>query len=282
MRTVHDTEHSRAVDVLGRTGNFDNSPRSTPPHPATSVPARGPTKLKLVLSSTKTSSPLVPRQGSADVEMDNAPASPLNPGERDELFGAFPKDLTLTEDEAMLPRSELYRLLRRQVHWAQQESTVLKQDIVELDKQRRNEFMRKELVFENALEAEFERSKRKGVLADLRNGGSGNAAADDALNGSTEEMAEQIMANRLEGRKIVETMAKDASYSTHLPMNGQKRPWYREPQWKNQQDVDVESPDEADDASEDDSEKDDASDGNDHEPEIQGLPGDDDTEVEEQ
>ena len=56
------------------------------------------------------------------------------------------------------------RLLRRQVHWAQQEGEELKRECSELEQARKEEWMLKEILLEGAMEEELSRGEREGLL----------------------------------------------------------------------------------------------------------------------
>lgn len=248
MRTVHETESLRTIEHYGRYGHptiptngADATPRGTPPHASASAvsttvaPAKAPPRLKLVLSGNRISSPSHPQTSNNDHEPDNAaPTSPLSPNTRDTLFGVLPHDLDFPEDEIALPRSELFQLLRRQIHWANQESVALQNEAVELEKERKREWMGRELLLENTLEAEFARTDRRGIIDDLAERGTDAGMPIEMVSaqGSAVVIDQQNRARRNEGARIVAAMSEDAALASNLPMSGQKMPWYRDPQWK--------------------------------------------------
>ncbi|KAL8712353.1 MAG: hypothetical protein Q9220_003504 [cf. Caloplaca sp. 1 TL-2023] len=67
----------------------------------------------------------------------------------------MPEDLNFIEEELTMPPSQLFRLLRRQVNWAEQEGLALAAENDLLDKKREEEWQRKELVLANLMEAEL-------------------------------------------------------------------------------------------------------------------------------
>ena len=67
----------------------------------------------------------------------------------------YPVDLHFTEEELAMPPSQLFRLLRRQVHWSEQEQLELKAEVETLESKRRSEWEAKELVLLNVAEAEL-------------------------------------------------------------------------------------------------------------------------------
>ncbi len=77
----------------------------------------------------------------------------------------YPDDVALTPNERALPPHQLFRLLRRQLHWAQDESRRLRGEVDALERRRRHEWMLKELLLENVMETELrdhdERQQRR-------------------------------------------------------------------------------------------------------------------------
>lgn len=67
---------------------------------------------------------------------------------------AFPPDVDFTTAEANLRLDQLFRLLRRQRAWAEAEGEKLSREVADLEEQRHREWVYKELVLENVLEAE--------------------------------------------------------------------------------------------------------------------------------
>ncbi|KAL8945653.1 MAG: hypothetical protein Q9222_007837 [Ikaeria aurantiellina] len=144
LRTVHETDNLKPSDPI---------PRSHSSH-------QKPQRLKLVFNSKPPSA-----------ENNDSHSSP-HPNEADERDIAdleddddtlprtrspspMPEDLNFTEEELVMPPSQLFRLLRRQVHWAEQEGTALTSENEALDKKREEEWQRKELVLANLMEAEL-------------------------------------------------------------------------------------------------------------------------------
>src|SRR5204863_8698322 len=76
-------------------------------------------------------------------------------------YDPYPTDLQFTEEEnAMLP-NELFRLLRRQVHWAEEEHQELEAEVAALEEKRKKEWLQKELLLLNAIESEIEWNTRR-------------------------------------------------------------------------------------------------------------------------
>ena len=245
MRTVHDSESLRTAEhYLARGPQPLNSntaiptPTPDPSQPTTSAaPATTPTapapkapqRIKLVFGSNKTSVPSTPDQPSKfstttdfpDTDSSTFPPPPLTPASRAELLGPFPEDTKFTDEEVALPRSELFRLLRRQIHWANEESEELRKEVEAAESKRRREWTSKELVFENVLEAEFTGAESRGVLGEAF-AFDGWGARYDARLGCWVNCSQYDEA-------AIEAMRRDAAIASKLPMQGISRPWYRDP-----------------------------------------------------
>lgn len=163
MRTVHETEALRPSDPV--------------PKHHSSNPANKFQRIKLVLSEAKRAqekgsapaspsshppnSASVPLTGDSDYAHNNVVymqdlASPTAP-----TMVQFPADITFSPHELSLPAPDLFRLLRRQLHWATQEGEQLRAEAEALEKKRRNEWSAKELLLENVMEAEMSKNRRK-------------------------------------------------------------------------------------------------------------------------
>ncbi|KAF1953325.1 hypothetical protein CC80DRAFT_477768 [Byssothecium circinans] len=164
MRTVHETEALRPSDPV--------------PKHHSSNPTNKQQRLKLVLtaeakrSTDKGSTPASPASHAPnsatipqsepnveyahnnviyieDVSTPNAPK-----------MVQFPPDLSFTPRELSLPAPELFKLLRLQLHWATQEGESLRAEAESLEKKRKDEWVAKELLVENLMEAEVAKAKR--------------------------------------------------------------------------------------------------------------------------
>lgn len=79
----------------------------------------------------------------------------------------YPPDINFTSWESSVPANQLMRLLRRQLHWAEQEGAELKKELAELERRRKEEFGLKDILLEGMLEAELSRAEREGLLRGL-------------------------------------------------------------------------------------------------------------------
>ena len=78
---------------------------------------------------------------------------------------SYPSDLHLTAKENAMPPGELFRLLRRQLHWAEDERQELQAEVEALENKKKREWQKKELLLENVMEAELAyHSQRRGGL----------------------------------------------------------------------------------------------------------------------
>jgi hypothetical protein len=79
----------------------------------------------------------------------------------------YPPDVHFSAWESSIPADQLMRLLRRQVHWAQQESEELKREIEMLEQQKKEEWTLKEILLEGAMEAELAQADRDNVFQEV-------------------------------------------------------------------------------------------------------------------
>ena len=141
MRTVHETEALRPSDPI---------PRS---HSQAQVK---PQRLKLIVHAKP---PQIETLNGDVTEADDDTIIDTNTEVEPEPHRApafeYPADLHFTEEELAMPPSQLFRLLRRQVHWSEQEHLELKAEVETLEAKRRSEWEAKELVLLNVAEAEL-------------------------------------------------------------------------------------------------------------------------------
>ena len=243
MRTVHEneavkSEAKRNANGVGRKTATPTSAVSPAPsqqqhqaNPASNNSTTGssgnpkPAKsLKLVFNSNKTSTP--PNSGSSkDREETTDTQDPLSPSQRDAVLGPFPEDLQFTPSEASLPRNDLYRLLRRQIRWATEDSAALTKEVEAAEARRKTEWFSKELVLENVLEAEFAKAERKGLFKSGSVEGSRSAGGGDDF----------VDIDFGQGQNTFARMEFDAGLASKLPMKGHKSPWYRDESQRNVQ-----------------------------------------------
>jgi hypothetical protein len=143
MRTVHETEALRPSDPVPKYLN--------PPH--------GKSRLKLLVKKD---------QGPAE-----APATPVTNGTTNgsphHFVGwtfSYPPELGFTPEEEERGPEQLSQLLRRQIHWAQEETVALKEQSEAYEQLRRKEWAEKEVLLDQVINNEISYHERRAkVLA---------------------------------------------------------------------------------------------------------------------
>lgn len=173
------TKHMRSVHEIDTMRPSDHSTRS---NTANAKPQR----LKLIVNSK-------PPTGITGITFDEeATLSPGTLTEDGTVYYEYPTDVNFSETELALPPRELYRLLRRQVHWSLQNGEALEAEVEDLERMRKQEWIAKELVLANLMEAEL---------------------AVAHTNGESEANVARVLADLP---------------TTPLPLKGQDVPWYRQ------------------------------------------------------
>ncbi|KAB8238847.1 hypothetical protein ETB97_000963 [Aspergillus alliaceus] len=140
MRTVHETEALRPSDPVPKHHN----PPSAMGTPA-GTPASKLQRIKLKLSHPPKEDP---EQYSESVNGD--------PEDLDEFeIPEFSPELGFDDHELSLPPQQLYRLLRRQIHWAEKEGVDLRDDWERIKPKRKHAFLEKETIIEDVCDAEL-------------------------------------------------------------------------------------------------------------------------------
>ena len=143
MRTVHETEALRPSDPVPK--NYS----SIPPKPQ---------RLKLIVNSKPRDQP----EGNEDTEADDDATIYNSDQDVDAAPFEYPPELQFIEEELAMPPDQLYRLLRRQNHWAEQECAELLDEVQALEAKKRQEWVQKELVLANVMEAELANAHDRG------------------------------------------------------------------------------------------------------------------------
>ena len=146
MRTVHETEALRPSDPVPK--NYSSLPNK-------------PQRLKLIVNAKPRSHTEVNDETelddeatvyNTDNEMERLPAAPF----------AYPSDIQFTDEELSMPPDQLYRLLRRQVHWSEEDGVEMREEVATLEVKRKNEWLAKELLLANVMEAELANAHDRG------------------------------------------------------------------------------------------------------------------------
>ena len=144
MRTVHETESLRPSDPV---------PKHHSAALANLTPSGKPIRVKL---NPPKQSPLATNgthaESDSEASLSDEYTYPIQ----------WPEELwnDLTESEQAMKPSQLYRLLRRQLHWAETYAAAKKEEMETAERERRTEFERKELLLANVLEADLALMKK--------------------------------------------------------------------------------------------------------------------------
>lgn len=175
MRTVHETEALRPSDPV--------------PKHHSSNPSNKNQRLRLVFKNNGTEKPGSPLPASPhsqsasgqpqppvpvenEYEHNNVLYRPLDPSNPNSpLTRKFPLDVHFTQAELDIPAPDLVKLLHRQIQWAMQEGEEVKAEVEALEKKRKDEWLAKELILENVMEAELGRMERVDRLFKEENSG---------------------------------------------------------------------------------------------------------------
>ena len=195
MRTVHETEALRPSDPVPRnysSAHFkpqrlklivkDKPPTSTSEGSDKDTAASGEPVPGLEVDDNATI------DTPTDAEDGQLPAG-TGPGPYE-----YPEDVKFTEEELSMSPDQLFRLLRRQVHWTEEDGRELQEEVKVMEERKREEWMAKELVLANMIEAELATAHTRSLI--------------------TEEKMKRIL---------------DDLPPTPLPMTGAEAPWYRKP-----------------------------------------------------
>lgn len=154
MRTVHETEALRPSDPV-------------PKHHSAAL--QKPQRIKLICSTKPPNQQRQPGDGSnVDHDNDNDtiydhPDTGMDTDTHILPPFEYPDDVHFTPDELALPPDQLFRLLRRQVRWAEEESRDLREETEALEGTRKDEWYAKELVLANVMEAELASAMERGT-----------------------------------------------------------------------------------------------------------------------
>lgn len=177
MRTVHETEALRPSDPVPKSQLLNNLPNAA-------TPTNKVQRIKLKLSfgprgeDTESSTNGEGGGGGSRVgDIDGQEAELLPVPE-------FTPDLGFDAHELALPPSQLYRLLRRQVHWAEIETSKLKRQWQELEPKRKAAFFEKEAALTEVIDAEGRLSK---VVSDAQRDA-------DKETGNVQDGADEVVA----------------------------------------------------------------------------------------
>jgi hypothetical protein len=141
MRTVHETEALRPSD----------------PIPKGMQPSSKNSRLKLAAKNSQ-----APPNGQYESN------GITNGSDTSSWTSSYPPELGFTAEEEARGPQELWRLLRRQVHWAEEEGELLKRQCEAMEELRKKEWLEKEVLLDQVIRNEVDwHERRKEVLAGL-------------------------------------------------------------------------------------------------------------------
>lgn len=146
MRTVHETEALRPSDPVPR--NHSSAPSK-------------PQRLKLIVNPKPLPDSSASIDDDATIYTSNSPElESIRPAPSHPF--AYPADIHFTAEEASMRPDRLFALLRRRVHWAEDDAVKLREELEALEVKRKEEWQAKELVLANVMEAELANAFRDG------------------------------------------------------------------------------------------------------------------------
>lgn len=144
MRTVHETEALRPSDPVPK---HHNAPASTAGTPA-GTPASKLQRIKLKLSQPPKDDP----DRYSESANDETANTDLDELEDPELS----LELGFDEHELSLPPTQLYRVLRRQIHWAEKEGGRLRAEWEKIQPKRKQSWLEKDAIFDDVIDAQLQ------------------------------------------------------------------------------------------------------------------------------
>lgn len=149
MRTVHETEALRHADPIAKPNTSSLPILGATTGSGTTTPASKLQRIKLKLSQ-----PHPPRDDNASESAAEDPTEDPNYLNDYELPEYGP-EIGFDEAELALRPRDLYRLLRRQLHWAERETDHLRDDWERTRPKRKQSWLEKEAVFDDVIDAEI-------------------------------------------------------------------------------------------------------------------------------
>lgn len=149
MRTVHETEALRPSDPV---------PKSMQPFMKTGTRIKMTIKQQSENGDASSLSPGNPRDHASDFVS-------ANHSEQEQL-NHYHSEATLTPSEHTMEPKDLWRLLRRQIHWAEEEAEELLRECDMVEEIRKKEWAEKEVLLDQVINNEMDwHERRKLVLA---------------------------------------------------------------------------------------------------------------------
>ncbi|KAF3483254.1 zinc finger protein [Arthroderma uncinatum] len=200
MRTVHDTDALKSLDALAKQQ-----------HPTTSTLPKPP-RIKLKLP---------PRRENDNGEKQDwqEPKSDQGKAREPSDVPIFDSDIGFDEHELSMPLDRLARLIRRQIHWAEQESKTLERNWEIIKPQRKQTWKEKELILDDLIHGEL-RVYGTGPIPDRRPTSRGGVHNLSPMPATTEQMKTPSLekANPEEvggGEELHEQQAQPSEIKSH-------------------------------------------------------------------
>ena len=133
MRTVHETEALRPSDPIPKSMQSVNKS----------------SRVKLVVKTAQSTS-------GRNLGTDSSATGKLNGDE-----SSYPDELGFTAEEEAMGSLELWRLLRRQLHWAEEEADALKRECEVIEEIRKKEWLEKEILLDQVIKNEISWHERR-------------------------------------------------------------------------------------------------------------------------
>lgn len=161
-----------------------------------------------------------PPQSHAEGQFPGSSNGAINGSDPNSWTSSYPPELGFTaEEEARTPK-ELWRLLRRQLHWAEEETDLLKRQCEMLEDLRKKEWLEKEILLDQTMKNEISwHIRRKEVLtgrAELPTADEIKAAAERAWSSVLSPPALEGLSPRPVKRQTVEDQREAAAVLASL------------------------------------------------------------------
>ncbi|KAJ6131227.1 hypothetical protein N7523_001687 [Penicillium sp. IBT 18751x] len=141
------TKHMRSVHETDTLRPSDSKSNALPGH-VTGTPASKLQRIRLKLSHP-------PKEPGAESEPHESILSTSIADDEDSTMPEYGPELGFDDHELAMHPHDLYRLLRRQIHWAEKESAQLRAEWDEIRPKREQSWLEKEAVFDDVIDGEL-------------------------------------------------------------------------------------------------------------------------------
>lgn len=217
MRTVHETEALRPSDPV---------PKSMQPH-LLGQPQKLPPRLKFILKGPSSPAPQSPQLHDISPFAHDADDHHATPDDTHLDYAdnatTYPPELGFSEADIARGPHELWRLLRRQVHWAEAEAEALQRECEVLEAVRKKEWLEKELLLEQVVKNEVDwQARRQVAVAEVEKLVAAHEAAkakEQAVQAQRQKADEEAAAADIEEDRPIEDQREAAAVLASL-VNG--------------------------------------------------------------